>query len=195
MEKTLELCCELIRRASVTPEDAGCQALMVERLRAIGFQCTELVFGEVRNFWAERGAQGPLLAFAGHTDVVPTGPIAKWDSPPFEPTLRDGMLYGRGSADMKGSLAAMVIACEEFVAEHPEHPGRIGFLITSDEEGPAMDGTVKVLDHLREHGKPIDWCVVGEPSSSQVLGDVIKNGRRGSLGATLTVHGVQGHIA
>ncbi len=195
VDKTLELCCELIRRPSVTPEDAGCQAYMMERLRAIGFTCTELRFGDVSNFWAERGAQGPILVFAGHTDVVPTGPLAQWHSPPFEPTLRDGVLYGRGSADMKGSLAAMLVACEEFVAEHPHHPGRIGFLITSDEEGPAVDGTVKVLDYLHEHGKTIDWCVVGEPSSSHALADVIKNGRRGSLGATLTVHGVQGHIA
>lgn len=195
MEKTLELCSELIRRTSVTPEDAGCQALMIKHLSALGFHCTELPFGEVSNFWAERGTQGPILAFAGHTDVVPTGPTNQWDSPPFEPTLRDGLLYGRGSADMKGSLAAMLVACEEFVAEHPNHSGRIGFLITSDEEGPAINGTVKVLDYLRENGKPIDWCLVGEPSSSESLGDVIKNGRRGSLGATLTVHGVQGHIA
>ncbi|MBK6738155.1 MAG: succinyl-diaminopimelate desuccinylase [Haliea sp.] len=195
MEKTLELCRDLIRCASVTPEDAGCQALMMERLRALGFTCVELKFGNVSNFWAERGDQGPLLVFAGHTDVVPTGPLDRWDSPPFEPHVRDGLLYGRGSADMKGSLAAMVIACEEFVAEHPHHPGRIGFLITSDEEGPAVDGTVKVLDYLSDKGTAIDWCVVGEPSSSEVLGDVIKNGRRGSLGAVLTVRGVQGHIA
>jgi succinyl-diaminopimelate desuccinylase len=195
VEKTLELCCELIRRSSVTPEDAGCQALMIERLRALGFTCTELPYGEVSNFWAERGEQGPLLVFAGHTDVVPTGPLDQWDSPPFEPTLRDGVLFGRGSADMKGSLAAMVVACEEFVAEHPAHPGRIGFLITSDEEGPAVDGTARVLQYLREKGRAIDWCVVGEPSSAALLGDVIKNGRRGSLGAVLTVRGVQGHIA
>lgn len=195
MEKTLELCCELIRRSSVTPEDAGCQALMMERLRALGFTCTDLPFGEVSNFWAERGEHGPLLVFAGHTDVVPTGPLDKWNSPPFEPTVRDGLLFGRGSADMKGSLAAMVVACEEFVAEHPGHPGRIGFLITSDEEGPAVDGTVKVLQFLRDRGDAIDWCVIGEPSSSDTLGDAIKNGRRGSLGAVLTVRGVQGHIA
>tara|TARA_B110000503_G_scaffold20552_1_gene30912 strand:+ start:28982 stop:30118 length:1137 start_codon:yes stop_codon:yes gene_type:complete len=195
VEKTLELCCELIRLASVTPEDAGCQAFMIERLNTLGFECTELPFGKVRNFWAERGAQGPLLVFAGHTDVVPTGLLSQWDSPPFEPAVRNGLLYGRGSADMKGSLAAMLVACEEFVAEHPDHPGRIGFLITSDEEGPAVDGTVRVLDYLHERGQSIDWCVVGEPSSSESLGDVIKNGRRGSLGATLTVHGVQGHIA
>lgn len=195
MEKTLELCCELIRRPSVTPEDAGCQALMIQRLCAMDFNCTELPFGAVSNFWAERGDRGPLLVFAGHTDVVPTGPIAQWDTPPFEPTVRDGILFGRGSADMKGSLAAMLIACEEFIAEHPDHPGRIGFLITSDEEGPAVDGTVRVLNYLQERGQSIDWCVVGEPSSSVLLGDAIKNGRRGSLGAVLTVRGVQGHIA
>ncbi|PLW83000.1 succinyl-diaminopimelate desuccinylase [Kineobactrum sediminis] len=195
MERTLELCCELIQRASVTPDDAGCQVLMMQRLRAIGFQCTPLRFGEVDNFWAVRGDSGPLLVFAGHTDVVPTGPEEAWDSAPFSPTLRDGMLYGRGAADMKGSLAAMVIACEDFVAAHPEHPGRIGFLITADEEGPAVNGTVKVLDYLRQQGEQIDWCLVGEPSSSAELGDVVKNGRRGSLGAVLTVKGVQGHIA
>ena len=195
MEKTLELCCDLIRLPSVTPADAGCQALMMQRLRALDFTCTELPFGAVSNFWAERGASGPLLVFAGHTDVVPTGPMAQWDSPPFEPAVRDGVLFGRGSADMKGSLAAMLIACEEFVAEHPRHPGRIGFLITSDEEGPAVDGTIRVLEFLRERGESIDWCVVGEPSSSAVLGDTIKNGRRGSLGGVLTVRGVQGHIA
>lgn len=195
MEKTLQLCCELIRRPSVTPEDGGCQALMMQQLCALGFTCTELPFGEVSNFWAERGAGGPLLMFAGHTDVVPTGPADQWQTPPFEPTVRDGMLYGRGSADMKGSLAAMLIACEEFVTEHPDHSGRLGFLITSDEEGPAVDGTVRVLEYLKQRGETIDWCVVGEPSSSTTLGDVIKNGRRGSLGAVLTVRGVQGHIA
>lgn len=195
MEKTLELCCELIRKPSVTPEDAGCQALMIERLHALNFNCTELPCGDVSNFWAEHGDQGPLLVFAGHTDVVPPGPASRWSNPPFEPTVIDGILLGRGSADMKGSLAAMLIACEEFLAEQPNHAGRIGFLITSDEEGPAVDGTVKVLDYLRERGESIDWCVVGEPASSATLGDAIKNGRRGSLGATLTVRGVQGHIA
>jgi succinyl-diaminopimelate desuccinylase len=195
VEKTLELCCELIRRPSVTPEDAGCQALLIQRLRALDFNCTELPFGEVSNFWAERGNRGPLLVFAGHTDVVPTGPIAQWDTPPFEPTVRDGVLFGRGSADMKGSLAAMLVACEEFVAEYPDHSGRIGFLITSDEEGPAVDGTLRVLNYLQERGQSIDWCVIGEPSSSVTLGDTIKNGRRGSLGGVLTVRGVQGHIA
>ena len=195
MERTLALTCDLIRRQSVTPEDAGCQALMMERLQQLGFTCTRLRFGEVENFWAVRGESGPLLVFAGHTDVVPTGPESGWDSPPFEPTLRDGMLYGRGAADMKGSLAAMLVACEDFVASNPEHSGRIGFLITADEEGPAHNGTVKVIEHLQQQGEHIDWCLVGEPSSSARLGDVVKNGRRGSLGAVLTVRGVQGHIA
>ena len=195
MEKTLALACELIRRRSVTPDDAGCQALMMARLTALGFSCTPLRFGEVDNFWAERGNAGPILVFAGHTDVVPTGPPEQWHTPPFEPTLVDGSLYGRGAADMKGSLAAMLIACEEFIAEHPDHPGRIGFLITADEEGDAVNGTVKVVQHLQQQHKAIDWCLVGEPSSSASLGDVIKNGRRGSLGAVLTVRGIQGHIA
>lgn len=168
---------------------------MMQELRALGFNCTELTFSEVSNFWAERGDEGPIVVFAGHTDVVPTGPAERWDTHPFEPTVKNGLLFGRGSADMKGSLAAMLVACEEFVAEHPDHPGRIGFLITSDEEGPAVNGTVKVLDYLRESGQSIDWCVVGEPSSSAALGDVVKNGRRGSLGGVLTVRGVQGHIA
>jgi len=195
MDKTLQLCSELIRRQSLTPRDEGCQSLMMERLTAIGFDCTILSFGDVENFWAERGNEGPILVFAGHTDVVPTGPVEQWTTPPFEPSLRDGVLYGRGAADMKGSLAAMVVACEEFVAEFPEHPGRIGFLITSDEEGPAVDGTVKVVDHLAQQGKKIDWCIVGEPSSTSELGDTVKNGRRGSLGAILNVKGTQGHIA
>lgn len=194
-DATVQLCCELIRRQSLTPEDAGCQDLMMARLAAIGFSCQPLPFGEVKNFWAERGSDGPILVFAGHTDVVPTGPAEQWASPPFEPTVRDGVLYGRGTADMKGSLAAMVVACEEFVAENPSHCGRIGFLITSDEEGPAVNGTVKVMDYLQQQSKPIDWCLIGEPSSSEQLGDTVKNGRRGSLGAILTVHGVQGHIA
>lgn len=195
MEKTLALACELIRRRSITPRDDGCQKLMMDRLEVQGFSCTPLRFGEVDNFWAERGASGPILVFAGHTDVVPTGPVEQWNSPPFEPTLIDGVLYGRGAADMKGSLAAMMIACEEFLAAHPSHPGRIGFLITSDEEGDAVNGTVKVMEYLQQQNKSIDWCLVGEPSSSDVLGDVIKNGRRGSLGAVLTVRGIQGHIA
>jgi succinyl-diaminopimelate desuccinylase len=195
MDSTLDLTCELIRRQSVTPRDDGCQALMIARLSDLGFHCTELPFGDVSNFWAVRGDAGPILVFAGHTDVVPTGPAEQWRTPPFEPTERDGMLYGRGAADMKGSLAAMIIACEAFVAQHPDHKGRIGFLITSDEEGPAVDGTVKVMEYLQAQGETIDWCLVGEPSSSETLGDVIKNGRRGSLNAVLTVRGVQGHIA
>jgi len=185
----------LIRRRSVTPEDAGCQSLMAERLAAIGFRVEHLRFGEVDNLWARRGESGPLLVLAGHTDVVPAGPEDQWRSPPFEPTVRDGHLYGRGAADMKGSLAAMVTAAERFVAQHPEHRGSLGFLITSDEEGPAVNGTVKVVSHLQTHGEQIDWCVVGEPSSSEVLGDVVKNGRRGSLNGELAVHGVQGHVA
>ncbi len=195
MDKTLDLCCELLRRPSVTPLDCGCQELMMERLQAIGFDCTPLPFGEVSNFWAQRGSAGPILVFAGHTDVVPTGPEEQWHSPPFEPTLKGDTLYGRGTADMKASLAAMVIACEEFVASNPGHHGRIGFLITSDEEGPAVDGTVRVMEWLQEQGQQIDWCLVGEPSSTASLGDVIKNGRRGSLNAKLTIRGVQGHIA
>jgi len=195
MERTLALACELIRRPSVTPADAGCQALMMERLSALGFRTTALRFGEVDNFWAVRGETGPIVVFAGHTDVVPTGPLEQWRSPPFEPTLVDGALYGRGAADMKGSLAAMLVACEDFVAAHPDHRGRIGFLITSDEEGDAVNGTVKVMQYLQQQGEHIDWCVVGEPSSSTHLGDTIKNGRRGSLSATLTVRGIQGHIA
>ncbi len=195
MDPTLALTTELIRRESVTPEDDGCQALMIERLSALGFNCVDVPSNDVSNFWAERGSEGPIVVFAGHTDVVPPGPLDAWHSPPFTPEIRDGLLYGRGAADMKGSLAAMITACEAFVADHPDHGGRIGFLITSDEEGPAVDGTVKVLDYLARENIAIDWCVVGEPSSSEQLGDVIKNGRRGSLGAVLTVRGVQGHIA
>jgi succinyl-diaminopimelate desuccinylase len=192
---TITLATELISRASVTPEDAGCQPLMCERLEAIGFKVTHLRFGSIDNFWAVHGESGPILAFAGHTDVVPTGPIEQWGSHPFKPEIRDGMLYGRGAADMKGSLAAMVVACENFVAQHPNHSGRIAFLITADEEGIAIDGTVKVMDYLQEQGEHIDWCVVGEPSSTNKTGDVIKNGRRGSLGCVMTVNGIQGHVA
>ncbi|UTA46757.1 succinyl-diaminopimelate desuccinylase [Simiduia sp. 21SJ11W-1] len=192
---TIQLACDLIARPSVTPRDEGCQEMMIARLEAIGFHVERLRFGEVDNFWAERGSGGTLLAFAGHTDVVPTGPESQWRFPPFEPTLHEGMLYGRGAADMKGSLAAMVTACEDFVAKHPSHPGRIGFLITSDEEGPAVDGTVKVVEWLQANNKKIDCCLVGEPSSTHKVGDVIKNGRRGSLGAKLTVKGIQGHVA
>jgi len=195
MSATFELTCDLISRASVTPEDEGCQAVMIARLETIGFTIERLRFDDVDNFWARRGNQAPVFAFAGHTDVVPTGPVEQWQSDPFKPEVRDGMLYGRGAADMKGSLAAMVTACERFIAEHPDHTGSIAFLITSDEEGPSINGTVKVVEHLEARGEKIDWCLVGEPTSSDKLGDVIKNGRRGSLGCRLTVHGVQGHIA
>ena len=195
MSPTLQLACDLISRESVTPEDAGCQQLMIERLEAIGFDIQQLRFGDVDNFWAVRGNSGPIICFAGHTDVVPTGPIDQWQNPPFEPTIKDGMLYGRGAADMKGSLAAMITACEDFVEEHPDHNGRIAYLITSDEEGIAINGTVKVVEWLQEQDIHIDWCIVGEPSSTEKVGDVIKNGRRGSLGCELTVKGIQGHVA
>lgn len=195
LSPTLQLTLDLIRRRSVTPADDGCQTLMMERLAAIGFDTVPLRFGEVDNFWAVRGDSGPILCFAGHSDVVPTGPEHNWRQPPFEPGIVDGMLHGRGAADMKGSLAAMVTACERFVARHPGHRGRIAFLITSDEEGPAVDGTVKVVEWLSQRDERIHWCVVGEPSSSQRVGDVIKNGRRGSLGGVLKVKGVQGHVA
>ncbi len=195
MSETLELAKQLIARRSVTPEDAGCQTLMIARLEAIGFSVEHLRFGEVDNFWARRGTTEPLYAFAGHTDVVPTGPESNWKYPPFEPTIADGMLYGRGAADMKGSLAAIVTACERFVSAHPDHTGSIGFLITSDEEGPAVDGTVKVVEYLQARGEKMTGCLVGEPSSTARVGDVIKNGRRGSLGGKLIVHGVQGHVA
>ncbi len=195
MSDTLDLAIQLVSRPSVTPDDAGCQALMCERLAAIGFHIETLRFGEVDNFWARRGNQGPVLAFAGHTDVVPPGPEDQWSSPPFSPEIRDGLLYGRGTADMKGSLAAMVTACERFVAAHPDHRGSIAFLITSDEEGPSIDGTVKVVEHLQARNEKIDWCLVGEPSSRERLGDTIKNGRRGSLNGILTIRGKQGHVA
>ena len=192
---TLDLAFELISRPSVTPEDCGCQQLMAERLSAIGFRIDTLRFDDVDNLWAIRGDSGPILAFAGHTDVVPTGPEEHWGIKPFEPTVEGGMLYGRGAADMKGSLAAMVVAVERFVAEHPDHTGRIAFLITSDEEGPAINGTVKVVEWLEAHDEKITWCLVGEPSSTAAVGDVIKNGRRGSLNGWLTVKGKQGHVA
>jgi succinyl-diaminopimelate desuccinylase len=192
---TLELTRELMSRASVSPTDGGCQALMCERLSAIGFTIEPLRFGNVDNFWARRGSSGPVFCFAGHTDVVPPGPLEEWTTDPFEPAIRDGMLYGRGAADMKSGLAAMVTACEEFVARHPKHRGSIAFLITSDEEGPSVDGTRRVVEVLKARGESIDWCLVGEPSSEDVLGDTLKIGRRGSLSGRLTVHGVQGHIA
>lgn len=196
-DPTLALTCELIRRASITPDDAGCQALMIQHLERLGFRCTSLPFGDTQNFWAEwdRGAPGPLLAFAGHTDVVPPGPGSDWHSDPFTPSLREGLLYGRGAADMKGSLAAMLIACEAFLESGAGAAGRIGFLITSDEEGPATDGTVRVMEWLAGQQIHIDYCVVGEPSSANVLGDTIKNGRRGSLNGILRIHGRQGHVA
>ena len=192
---TLALTKALISRASVTPQDKGCQALMIERLNAIGFDVEHLRFGDVDNFWAVRGDSGPILCFAGHTDVVPTGPESQWSYPPFNPTAIDGQLYGRGAADMKGSLAAMVVAVEQFVADHPNHDGRIAFLITSDEEGIAANGTVKVVNWLQEQNIIPEFCLVGEPSSTARCGDVIKNGRRGSLGCTMTVKGKQGHVA
>lgn len=193
---TLDLTRQLMQRPSVTPEDAGCQELMIARLEALGFVAERLRFDDVDNFWAVHGESGPILCFAGHTDVVPTGPEAQWQHPPFEPVVTaDGLLYGRGAADMKGSLAAMVTACERFVATHPDHKGRIAFLITSDEEGVAINGTVRVVEWLQQQREQITWCVVGEPSSSERVGDVIKNGRRGSLGAVLTVKGKQGHVA
>ena len=194
-QSCLELACALIQRPSVTPDDAGCQDLLMERLSALGFTCTALPFGETQNFWAQWGTSGPLLTFAGHTDVVPPGPLKSWDTKPFEPEVRDGLLYGRGAADMKGSLAAMIVACEEFLRDRTTGSGRIGFLITSDEEGPATDGTVRVMQWLKEQGTQIDYCVVGEPSSSETLGDVIKNGRRGSLNGSLRLRGRQGHVA
>jgi succinyl-diaminopimelate desuccinylase len=195
MSETLDLALELLHRPSVTPEDAGCQEIMAERLAAAGFHIEPMRFGEVDNLWARRGSEDPLFCFAGHTDVVPTGPWDEWSSPPFLPEIRDGVLYGRGSADMKGSLAAMITATEAFVEAHPHHKGSIAYLITSDEEGPAVDGTVRVIETLEARNEKIDWCLVGEPSSHDVLGDVIKNGRRGSLNARLTIRGRQGHVA
>jgi len=195
MSATLELTRQLIMRASVSPTDGGCQALLIERLQAIGFRVEDLSFGPVTNFWATRGGGGPVFCFAGHTDVVPTGPLEDWRSDPFVPVIEAGMLYGRGAADMKSGLAAMVTATEAFVREHPAHRGSIAFLITSDEEGPSVDGTRRVVEVLQARGQTIDWCLIGEPSSDRQLGDIIKIGRRGSLSGRLTVHGVQGHIA
>lgn len=192
---TLELAMELIRRKSVSPKDAGCQALIRERLDGCGFFTEPMGFGDVDNLWARHGEGRPVLAFLGHTDVVPPGPEADWSSPPFEPVIRNGMLYGRGAADMKGSIAAMVTACERFVTEFPEHRGSVALLLTSDEEGPAVDGTVKVVDTLTARDEHIDYCVVGEPSSLETLGDVVRVGRRGSLVGEIIVHGVQGHSA
>ena len=195
MANVFDLARELIARPSVTPDDAGCQQLLARRLEAVGFRCESMVFDDVTNLWARRGTDGPLLIFAGHTDVVPTGPIERWESDPFAPDVRDGMLYGRGAADMKTSIAAFVVAVEEFVAAHPDHAGSIGLLITSDEEGPALNGTVKVCEALATRGERPDYCVVGEPTSVRALGDMIKNGRRGSLSGRLTILGKQGHVA
>jgi succinyl-diaminopimelate desuccinylase len=192
---TLILTEQLIARESVSPTDGGCQALMIARLEAIGFDVENLRFGPVDNFWAKRGRGGPVFCFAGHTDVVPPGPLDQWGNDPFLPLIKDGLLYGRGAADMKSGLAAMVTACEEFVGRYPTHRGTIAFLITSDEEGPSVDGTRRVVEVLRERNETIDWCLVGEPSSESALGDTIKIGRRGSLSGRLTVHGTQGHIA
>jgi succinyl-diaminopimelate desuccinylase len=195
MSKTLALTEELISLSSVTPEDKGCQQRLTELLTPLGFTCETVQSGDVTNLWARKGTTQPLLVFAGHTDVVPTGPVAAWQSNPFVPTQRDGKLYGRGAADMKTSIAAMVVAVEEFIAAHPSHKGSIGFLITSDEEGPATDGTVVVCDMLKERGEQLDYCIVGEPTSSEKLGDTIKNGRRGTMSGKLIVKGIQGHIA
>jgi succinyl-diaminopimelate desuccinylase len=195
MSETLELTRALIARPSVTPDDAGCQAIVAARLRALGFDVEAMLFSNVENLWARRGRERPLFVFAGHTDVVPTGPREQWTTDPFAPEIRDGRLYGRGAADMKGSLAAMVTATERFIAAHPRHKGSIGFLLTSDEEGPSVDGTVRVVEKLEQRQEKIDWCLVGEPSSEMRLGDVVKNGRRGSLNGVLKVRGVQGHVA
>ncbi|WP_296055957.1 succinyl-diaminopimelate desuccinylase [uncultured Amphritea sp.] len=192
---TIELAKQLISRRSVTPEDDGCQALMIERLEALGFHIERLQFEEVTNFWARRGSKGPLFCFAGHTDVVPTGPETNWDYPPFEPVMEDGFLCGRGAADMKGSLAAFITALERFIEHHPDHDGSIALLITSDEEGPFINGTTRVIDHLEARNEKITWCIVGEPSSTAKVGDVIKNGRRGSISGDLTIRGIQGHVA
>lgn len=192
---TVQLAMDLIARESVTPEDAGCQNMLRARLEAIGFICETMQFEDVTNLWARRGDASPVLAFAGHTDVVPTGPLDQWHSDPFTPEIREGVLYGRGAADMKSSIAAMVTACERFIDEHPDHRGSIALLITSDEEAVAINGTVKVIETLEARGEKIDMALVGEPSSQDTVGDVVKNGRRGSLGAILTVKGIQGHVA
>ena len=195
METTLELAKDLISRRSVTPEDGGCQVMLAERLEAIGFKANHLRFDDVDNLWITRGEGDPVFAFVGHTDVVPTGPLDQWNSDPFVPEIRDGMLYGRGAADMKSSIAAFVTAVERFIDKHPDHQGTIALLITSDEEGPSINGTRKVVEYLEENNIKIKWCLVGEPTSEKKAGDVIKNGRRGSLGGKLIVRGIQGHVA
>ena len=192
---TIDLLYELIRRPSVTPDDAGCQDIIAERLNALDFVCESMPFGEVSNLWATRGSSGPVLCFAGHTDVVPPGAEDAWDTAPFEPVERDGIVYGRGSADMKSGLAAMVVALERFIGENPDHKGRLAMLITSDEEGRARDGTLKVIEALQSRDEHIDWCVLGEPTSKANLGDIVRVGRRGSLSGVLTVQGIQGHVA
>ncbi len=195
MSDTLDLLIDLIRRESVTPEDADCQDMISQRLAPLGFNCEHLDFEDTRNIWLKRGGQAPLFCFLGHTDVVPPGPLEDWQSPPFEPTLRDGRLYGRGTADMKGSIACFITALERFIQQHPKHKGAIALMLTSDEEGIATHGVVKVVDVLEKRGEKIDWCLVGEPSSDQKLADVIRVGRRGSLCAKITVKGIQGHVA
>ena len=191
----LALAKDLISRQSVTPEDAGCQQWMIERLQALGFEIEVMVFEDTTNFWARRGSQAPLFAFAGHTDVVPAGPLEQWHTAPFEPTVIEGYLHGRGAADMKGSLACMIVAVERFIAEHPDHNGSLAFLITSDEEGPFINGTTRVVDTLMARDENIEMCIVGEPSSTHAVGDVVKNGRRGSMTGDLRVKGTQGHVA
>ena len=195
LSETIKLAVELIKRASVTPEDSGCQELMISRLKSIGFSIHRLPYGDVKNFWAVHGKTGPTLCFAGHTDVVPAGDAGSWAHPPFQPTIKGDFLCGRGAADMKGSLAAMITATERFISTNPNHNGKIAFLITSDEEGAAINGTVKVVEWLKESNQIPEWCLVGEPSSTEIVGDVIKNGRRGSLNCELTVKGIQGHVA
>ncbi|RJG49101.1 succinyl-diaminopimelate desuccinylase [Motilimonas pumila] len=191
----LSLAKDLISRESVTPEDAGCQQMMIEKLEALGFECETMVFEDTTNLWARRGTAKPVFCFAGHTDVVPTGPLEEWHTPPFEPTVIDGYLHGRGAADMKGSIAAFMVAVEQFVLQHQDHNGSIALLITSDEEGPFINGTTRVIDTLEARNEKIDYCIVGEPSSTREVGDIVKNGRRGSLTGDLTINGVQGHVA
>ena len=193
--QAIDLLAELIRRPSVTPDDAGCQEILARRLQALGFECETMQFGDVTNLWARRGNTRPVLCFAGHTDVVPPGADNEWQTDPFEPVVKDGYMYGRGSADMKSGLAAMITALESFIADHSDHGGSLALLITSDEEGRARDGTLKVVEELQSRDETIDWCVLGEPSSQEVLGDIVRVGRRGSLSGMLTVRGVQGHVA
>jgi succinyl-diaminopimelate desuccinylase len=195
MSETLDLTIELLKKPSLTPDDAGCMDVMADYLQQRGFNVEWLNFGETRNMWARKGSEAPLFCFAGHTDVVPTGPLEEWHTPPFEPTIKDGVLYARGAADMKGSLAAMMTACDTFLKEHAHHKGSIAFLITSDEEGPAKDGTVKVINTLNERNEKIDYCIVGEPSSHKIFGDMVRVGRRGSINGRLKLIGKQGHVA